>query len=508
MSNLVIVAIPDENDRVWKVSSEKVPHLTLLFLGEVEQVGNLDQIMQFVEHAANTTLHRFYLPVDRRGELGADQADVLFFKKGRHDYKAIRDFRATLLQDNNIKTAYDSATQFEGPWQPHLTLGYPATPAKKMPDDWSPSFYEVQFNKIAVWTGDSEGLEILLKDYWDEYDALETVPMDVAMSDIQHHGVKGMRWGVRNAAKKVGGGLVTVGKDIGYETERSKQVKQREVTKTASAKFHKEDLPRIDAKYKGTQAGTLKGRLKNPFDKDTRAYRQEARIAFRDRINEAVAGLPTNASGTRKYDIEDGGKTNSQYTWKLKVVDVKKTVEHADTDMTELFGDFEVRPVFDEDGFIIDIELVENTVAQTIELGAEFLEHYGVKGMQWGVRNKRPMPTAVAPTATSKVPNGARRKTKIETQGGENHPASEDAIKVAQAKVKLKKSGTAALSNKELQDLQTRLNLERNVKQLVSNTTRVGKGRKFVKDLTGLNKEINDTIGTGYQSSRLAKQVS
>jgi hypothetical protein len=78
------------------------------------------------------------MPVDRRGELGADQADVLFFKKGRYDYKAIRDFRATLLQDNNIKTAYDSASQFEGPWHPHLTLGYPATPAKsRSPTIWS-----------------------------------------------------------------------------------------------------------------------------------------------------------------------------------------------------------------------------------------------------------------------------------------------------------------------------------------------------------------------------------
>ena len=32
-SNLVIVAIPDENDRVWKISSEKVPHLTVLVPG-------------------------------------------------------------------------------------------------------------------------------------------------------------------------------------------------------------------------------------------------------------------------------------------------------------------------------------------------------------------------------------------------------------------------------------------------------------------------------------------
>ena len=48
MSNLVIVAIPDENDRVWKVSSEQVPHLTLLFLGDTNEVANLDKIMSAV----------------------------------------------------------------------------------------------------------------------------------------------------------------------------------------------------------------------------------------------------------------------------------------------------------------------------------------------------------------------------------------------------------------------------------------------------------------------------
>src|SRR3954454_10498325 len=142
-TNLVIAAIPDENDRVWKISSDEIPHLTVLHLGDVNEVSNLEQIMLFVEHAANTTLNRFYLPVDHRGELGEGKADVLFFKKGRYDFKAIRDFRSLLLQDENIKTAYDATAQFETPehvgapgqpWIPHLTLGYPETPAKEIPD--------------------------------------------------------------------------------------------------------------------------------------------------------------------------------------------------------------------------------------------------------------------------------------------------------------------------------------------------------------------------------------
>jgi hypothetical protein len=233
VSNLVIVAIPDENDRVWKVSSEKVPHLTILALGDPDQVPNLEKIIEFTEHAANTTLNRFYLPVDRRGELGDDPelgpADVLFFRKGRYDYKAIRDFRAQLLQDNNIRTAYDSAPQFDGPWQPHLTLGYKNRPAKPDDTDRDYGFYDVSFTKIAVWPDDYNGPEFLLKDFWDEWDALETVPMDVAMSALRrphiyaddsmnelahqgaaflaHYGVKGMHWGVRKENETKGQGL-------------------------------------------------------------------------------------------------------------------------------------------------------------------------------------------------------------------------------------------------------------------------------------------------------------
>jgi hypothetical protein len=221
----------------------------------------------------------------------------------------------------------------------------------------------------------------------------------------------------------------------------------------------------------------------------------------------------------------------------------------------------------DATGHIVGFEfdhLKPKTVKHIAESGEEFLMHYGVKGMRWGVTRSKAMrakadrlhaeadrmestaagargatraralkenankkraqgdalraaadkhdqknapPTTVAPSATSVVPRGSLRKTKIQTEGGENHPAHEDAIKVAQAQAKLKKSGTAALSNKELQDLQTRMNLERNVTTLVKDRTRVGKGRKFVRELTGFNREFNTTVETGINSARLARQV-
>jgi 2'-5' RNA ligase len=164
MSNLVIVAIPAEDDRVWKISSEKVPHLTLLFLGEeTGDVARLDRITQFVEHAVNVAEHGdFMLEVDHRGTLGVDEADVLHFRKN-YSFKWIEFLRNQLLQQPDIRTAYDSVEQFPE-WQPHLTLGYPATPAKK--DDAEYRLGWVSFDRIAIWTGDFEGPEFRLQ--WPE----------------------------------------------------------------------------------------------------------------------------------------------------------------------------------------------------------------------------------------------------------------------------------------------------------------------------------------------------
>jgi hypothetical protein len=558
VSNLVIVAIPDENDRVWKISSEKVPHLTLLFLGESGEVGNLDQIVQFVEHAANTTLGRFYLPVDRRGELGDDAelgpADVLFFKKNRWDFKAVWDFRSALLKDDNIRTAFDSSPQHDGPWLPHLTLGYQNRLAKPDDTDRDYGFYDVSFNKIAVWSDNYDGPEFLLKDPWEEWETLEDVPLAVAMSGIvhhdvdpfeanlamgsaflEHHGVKGMRWGVRrenlttagNAAKVVGGKLgsaaVKVGTAIGdaqFESKVADKAKKQEVqsqiVSKANEAFRRTDLPALKNKPEYQKAKKLKHRLFNPKDPATKAYRKEAKETYISRLEEA-ANTMTNVSGTRQYTIrergwelppEGGALPASKHYWDIS----SREIRHADGDVTTI-----LELTLDDDGFITDMQEAPtgDALAQsTIELGSDFLaalglevgiEHYGVKGMRWGVRKEAP--EAVSAKATSVVPQGKRRRTKIEVEGGENHPAHEDAIKVAEAKTKLKKSGPAALSNRELQEVATRLNLERNVAQLVSGNSQTAKARQFIKNVTNPLKDTNDAVNTGLQTVRLAKQI-
>lgn len=197
-TNLVIVAIPPQDDYVWKISSEKVPHLTLLFLGEPGANAQTDRIAQFLQHTVATSLRTFGMDVEGRGELGPNKADVLFFRK---DYiaKELLAFRSYLLQNDDILRLYNSVEQY-AEWTPHLTLGYPETPAHPDNRDY-PGIKWVNFDRVALWTGDYEGPEFRLKDRY---------AMEVSMSDVnrgsesvadilEHYGVKGMHWGVRKS---------------------------------------------------------------------------------------------------------------------------------------------------------------------------------------------------------------------------------------------------------------------------------------------------------------------
>lgn len=113
----------------------------------------------------------------------------------------------------------------------------------------------------------------------------------------------------------------------------------------------------------------------------------------------------------------------------------------------------------------------------------DFIQHFGTKGMKWGVRKRaRGLVTAA--------------------QGGPKPPASEDAKKAKVLKSTAKKS-TDALSNKELQDLVTRMNLEQQYSRL--STGNRPPVEKFVAD-TLLN--IGKQQITKFANDTAAAQVA
>ncbi len=94
----------------------------------------------------------------------------------------------------------------------------------------------------------------------------------------------------------------------------------------------------------------------------------------------------------------------------------------------------------------------------------EVLEHYGTKGMKWGVRKKPG--SGVKRKAASKA---SAKSTKVK--------------KGAEGSKKYKKSSAKSLSNKELQTRVSRLNMEKQYKTLLTPKTQKGsisRGAGFV----------------------------
>lgn len=118
------------------------------------------------------------------------------------------------------------------------------------------------------------------------------------------------------------------------------------------------------------------------------------------------------------------------------------------------------------------------------------LQHFGVKGMHWGVRRRSTVPVEVKATT-------GRSKTKVSAAGGESHPAHADAVAAAAQQQKLKKSGTNALSNKELRDLITRRQLEDQVKTATSSKT-----KKFVSRQLEIRGQQEVQKGLGSASAK------
>lgn len=479
----VIVALPPVGDPIHKISSEKEPHLTLLYLGDASLSA---EAVLYVQHAC-AELSPFGLTVDYRGTLGEDEADVLFFEDNAWDLKRVKEFRHYLLLNDEIKRAYDTAEQFPE-WMPHLTLGYPETPAKEVDEDDNHSLRYIQFDRVAVWTGEYEGPEFRLK--YDDY-AMEVAMSDIstadrgaqAVNELFHYGVKGMKWGVRN--KDGGRGKIRRG------------ITKANVAADAGAKVIREGekklifLPlknRADAANR-TQARMLSAARrvnKQPQfkGKDIKNSPQLKRSYFDKLQNEAktIYAEELGISRTEAWG-EFLGVDTSATTQQMRINIAVDKIRHAEEDKEILL---ELNFVTDDDGFVTDIIVPDKYLKHELFEDNEYtLTHYGVKGMKWGVRNNADGTVSVNQTKvkkslrkTDQPVTVTQRKagTYVKAKGGQRQTASIDAIKTQAARQKAKRSTTDSLSNKQLKDTIERMRLEQEFAKLDKKVSRRGRG--------------------------------
>lgn len=234
-TELVVVALAAEDDVVRQYSSEKEPHLTLLYLGESDiSPADLAHITEYVGHAASQ-ISAFGMEVDRRGVLGPKNADVLFFHK--RWAKDMEKFRANLLQNELINKLFRSAFQWPE-WTPHLTMGFPDKPAKPDKREYRRYSY-VRFDRIALWTGDSSGPTFELKDYDMEVAMAQEGPALAAsiLADLEvdalQYGVPGMKWGRRKDRTPAPGSGKSASSDA-TRAAKAKQIAKRSGVKALS----------------------------------------------------------------------------------------------------------------------------------------------------------------------------------------------------------------------------------------------------------------------------------
>ena len=493
MTSWAIVAVPEDGESVWQISSEKVPHMTILFLGEQNDPQKALHITEYLTHAVNTSLFKFGATVRHRGILGDESADVLFFENNER-IADVRDFRSYLLTDPVIKEAYDSTEQFDG-WTPHLTLGYPNRPARKPEGIHSLPLYAVYFDRIALWVDDFDGPTFNLE-YRDNYamamDSLAhrnseraaayktpETPRDVVMrnvlarkqlrepSNLKHHGIGARVVSYKNPIEDA----VRRTLDIAGKTSRAMSTEGRFV-KTA-----------------------VMGELQHGSTSDAKKiYVRENQLAFLRHFDDVLGGRPSERAD-REFDIA----TRPDGDWILSSIN---RVEHTGTVETH------IRPQLNEHGIITGYELIHDQMTQDDVRCA--LMHFGVKGMKWGVRRKSPSEGSGSGSGGTKEAISKARESRAEkreaaatakavrkdaqNEAGETGlksrikkpNSSEEAATTAETRSRTKKHGTDVLSNKELQDMVTRMNLEQQYQNLMDAQKAQkarSSGREYISDI-------------------------
>ena len=264
---------------------------------------------------------------------------------------------------------------------------------------------------------------------------------------LEHFGVKGMKWGVRRAERQAARADKKWQKNI-YSTAGAVAVHNATATRVNAA------LPAFNKKYRDT----------DPFDMSspkTQKYHQDYSDLVVKATSEAVREVHGSSPSGKLTATLMSGQTP------LRIVVVESEVKHADIEKVNVEMEIET----DENGMFVGVSYVDAQIKQSDPV-EDFLEHFGVKGMKWGVRKSAPKKGSAAQQKRSAKDNREKVKRKNAAKN------------------------RRVLSDQDLDRYISRMEKEKKLKTLVDDD--VNPGQKFVKAATSqTGRQVIGTVGAG-----------
>ena len=363
-------------------------------------------------------------------------------------------------------------------------------------------------------------------DYLEHYTVVEVNEVDY----FEHHGVKGMKWGIRkkrdgfvdgrrttmNRRDRKSGDLNQrilnlapntnkAGSRAFKRQEKSNAVAHKVYDKTlkAASRPIKKEIKTLNLKYKGKDLSKPSKERDKYYSEITSAVNRQLQAASHLKTKSGLrmdfkfdaktasyptANVVTAERGQNKKAAIDAAKqtrSSAKNNLRTEKERIKNSVSHEDT--TESNYTRKVNLEWDSDGLLVDIdfdipddsELAHEFVMQAVS-GVDFelidisdsaLEHYGVKGMKWGVR-KRSKNRVSSSGARSKSPNPSSKVSAPNPSSKVSAPTTRD------KRVKALKN-RRELSDSDIKDFTSRLQSEKQLKALLDED--VSPGRTFIK---------------------------
>lgn len=197
---------------------------------------------------------------------------------------------------------------------------------------------------------------------------------------LEHHGVKGMKWGVlrdKAAAGSKGAARKLAKEDVKWNKEVHGMKGWIKVNNAVADKMNGPggliDKHNNNPKYKGADFNNWRDPITKKYFDD---FEKISLKTWQDTTRELYGSSPSG-----RYTIE--AKLDKPGNAYLEVVDTQQ-IQHADTEAQLRFY-LELDP---NTGQILAIKKDGDTITHQGMLSEEeFLEHFGVKGMKWGKRS-------------------------------------------------------------------------------------------------------------------------